>query len=240
MPAFSERPDHVCTDLFHCLLVQCTIPDNAAFSDLLLFELKLRFDEADDVPIRFEHLKDWPEDEGQRNERNIDDNEIDGLRQIGRREVADVKALSRDDPFVAAQFPRELVRSDIIGIDFRGTALEDTIGEAASRGPGIEDDFPVDIESKLIEGFLDLKAASTHELRTIFDFNSRVFLDFEAGLEDAFVPVDTYLAGDDETLRHLARVTEPPSMYQQIESFFSHLFPCFPCNHKNSGYVSPE
>jgi hypothetical protein len=224
MPAFSERTGDEGADLFDRFFMQRRVADDAAFADLFFFQLELRLDETDDVAVRLQHFEDRSEDEGQGDKRNVDDDEVDGLGKVRRGEVADVETLPRGDTLVAAELPRELVRPDVIGVDLRGTALKDAVGEAAGGGPGIEDDLSGDVDGKFIEGFLNFETAATDELRATFYLDSGLIIDPEPGLEDSLVSLDAHFPGDNEAFGHLAGVTEPAAKHHLIESFFCHVF----------------
>ena len=101
--------------------------------------LELRLHERDDRAAAVaQHRADRAEDEPQRDERDVDDGEVRGLRQDARRERPRVDALHRDDAWVLAQPLGELAVADVERVDPRRAAGEEHVGEPAGRGADVE------------------------------------------------------------------------------------------------------
>ena len=71
------------------------------------------------------------------NETSIDD-DVDGARQVGQRQMARVEVLDHDDARIVAQRPVELPVADVERDDARGAALQQHVGEAAGGGADVE------------------------------------------------------------------------------------------------------
>ena len=78
------------------------------------------------------------------------------------RDVADVRALDVRDPVVGAQPLVQLSVADVDGDDVTGAALQEAVGEAAGRCPGVERQPPGDVDAERGQRVLELLTAATH------------------------------------------------------------------------------
>ena len=79
-----------------------------------------------------------PQDELERDERDVDHGELDRLGQDARRQGPGVRTLHRDDPRIGAQALGQLAAADVECVDPPGAALEQDVGEATRRGADVE------------------------------------------------------------------------------------------------------
>ena len=74
----------------------------------------------------------------QRDERDIDGDDVEGPGQVGGRQIARVDVLEHDDARVGAQAPVELPVADVEGDDLARAALQQHVGEAARGRADVE------------------------------------------------------------------------------------------------------
>ena len=104
------------------------------------FELGLHEGDDGGSRTRLERAQDRPEDEPDRDERDVDDGNVDRLREGVGRQGPGVRPLHRDDAFVASQRLGELPAPDVHRVDARGSPLEQDVGETAGRRTNVERD----------------------------------------------------------------------------------------------------
>ena len=83
-------------------------------------------------------------------ELGLDEDEGHEFGDIGGGHVADVEVFAADDAGVIAEFPDELVGSNIVGVDARGAVLEEAVGEAAGGGTNIKGDEAGDVDLEVV------------------------------------------------------------------------------------------
>lgn len=157
------------------------IPDDAALADLAAFEFELGFDEADEVTAGCQDGKGAGQDEVEGDEGDIDNDDGGGFSGVGKGEVAAIEFFPGDDAGILAQFPGELVRADIEGVDAEGAALEEAIGEAAGRSADIDGDFVLGIDGEGVQGGFEFEAAAADEPGLFLEVDDGVLGDFLAG-----------------------------------------------------------
>ena len=136
--------------------------------------------------------------------------------------MPDIDSLSRHDPLVVSDLPGQLVFANIVGKNLGSPMLEDAIGEPAGRCPRVQNHHAIRIDTKLVECFFDLQASAAHILGPALDEDLSVIAHLGAGLQQTIHTLDSHFTGEDESFRHLARVTHPATMQGLIEAFLSH------------------
>lgn len=202
--------------------MQFRLADDATFSDLLFFQLKLRLDETDDIAVRLQHGENCRQDLCQRNKGDIDHDEVDEFGKVVGCEIANVDPLPRDDAFVVSNFPGQLIFANVVCVDLFNTALEKAVRKSTGGSTGVQRDATSNVDRKFVEGFLQLETAPTDKFRPAFDRDFSILIDFESGLEIPVEPFDTHLPRENEAFCHLPRIAQPAPMHRLIESFFSH------------------
>ena len=103
--------------------MQRRVADNAAFSDLVFANFKLRFNERKKACVFFQIFDYRGNNNFQGNKGNIDCNQINGVRQGVRGHFSDIGALDNDNPRILTEFPGKLSIADIHGIYALRTVL---------------------------------------------------------------------------------------------------------------------
>src|ERR1700729_1629587 len=99
--------------------------------------------------------------------------------------------------WIGAQAPVELAVGDVERDHVRGAALEQAVGEAASRGANVERATALDLHVQRIERVGELDPAARDERRAADELELRVVVDQLSGLLDAAPPgQQQHLAGD--------------------------------------------
>ena len=198
------------------------IPDDAVIGPTAT-GLELRLDERNDraASCRVETSRHRPEDLGQGDERHVRDGQRDRLGQAGGTEGPGVRPLHRDDPGIRPQRLGELSATHVESIDTRRAALQQHVGEAAGRGPDVEADEPVRIDSERVEGGRELVAAAADVRVALLDLERREGVDEIAGLAVRSRPVpgpDAHPAGEQEGLGPRTRRGQPTVDEKLVEA----------------------
>ena len=78
--------------------------------------------------------------------------------------MSNVRALEDRDPIVRSQRPRQLPVPDINGDHVASTPLQENLGEATSRGSGVQRIRISDVETERVQGSDQLVGASGDEV----------------------------------------------------------------------------
>ena len=202
-------------------LVGGGVADDAAWADVCAGEFELGFDEDDGVAAGFEDGEGGGEDEGEGDEGDVGDDEVHEFRDIGGGHVADVEVFAADDAGVIAEFPDELVGSDIVGVDSSGAVLEEAVGETAGGSADIEGDEAGDVDVEVVQGAFEFEAAAADVARGFFDAEDGVEGNEGAGFEAGLI-VDEDLAGEDEAFGLFAGGAEALLNESLIQTGASH------------------
>src|SRR3989442_7504611 len=119
------------------------------------------------------HVATWPQDrwhDGQdlaeRDERDVDDDEVDQAWQITGGEVARIEAFDDDHTRIVSQRPVELAVADVERDHARRAALEQGVGEPSGRSPDVERLASLHSNAKRVEPMGELDA-STADVRMV-------------------------------------------------------------------------
>ena len=123
-----------------------------------------------------------PRTSDERDERDVDDGEVDGLAEGLAGQVPGVRPVVDDDPRVAGDRVRQLTPPDVDGVDAGRAALEQDVGEAAGRRAGVEADEPRRVDAERVERGGELVAAAADVRVALHDRDRDVRLDEVAGL----------------------------------------------------------
>jgi len=221
--------DDKMADFVDGLQMEFWIPDDAAFSNVFAPKLKLRLDETDDGAAAFQHRKNSGENLGQGNEGKVHDGEPDFFADVGGDHVTGVELFLDDDAGVVAEFPDELVGSDIDGVHADGSALEQAIGETAGGGTDIHTDPAGRVDLEGVESTLEFQATAADETLLFLDLERGVRRQLRAGFVDDAVP-GTHFPGEDEALRLLAGITKATGNEKGVNPVFFHAMERLPCS----------
>ena len=183
--------------------VQLGIAHDAAFADVGALQFKLRLDEDEKLAAGFTAGDGTGKNFGDRDKRNINNDEFNVFRKIAGRQFAGV-LLEDNHAWLFAQLPGELVGVDVHRVDARRALLQQAISEAARGGTHVEADFPLRVDVEIFQRAFELEAAAAGVfLQAAVNFDWRVFGDRLASFFGA-LGVDCDFARQDHGLRFLA------------------------------------
>ena len=110
-------------------LVQRRIPNDPAVRDFRRLEFKLRLDQRQDHTVGSYQVEGVRQDQSQRDEGNIDDAQVDLLRNVFAAEIAGVQFLTNDHARIVPDFPGQLPMAHVYRVNFCRASLEQAIGE---------------------------------------------------------------------------------------------------------------
>ena len=84
---------------------------------------------------------------GQRDERDVDHDQVGSVRELAGAQRAGVAALDHGHPRIVAQPPVELAVRHVDGDHVRGAALQQAVGEPTGRGADVEGPAPGDVDA---------------------------------------------------------------------------------------------
>ncbi len=154
-----------------------------------------------------------------RNEMKLvsNDDQLGCVRQIGRRDVADVGPVLDNDARVPAQFLGELAIADIERDHRSGAALKQHVGEAAGRCADIEGAAAWHFDLKMFDRGGELVASSTRVLRRATnqrDFGFRI--DLEIGFR-GWPRIYPDASGHDKSLRTFAAFCQSAAHHLEVK-----------------------
>ncbi len=183
--------------------MQLGVAHDAAFADVSAFQFELRLNEDDKVSTGFAACNGARKNLGHGDEGNVGDDEGDRLGKIAGRKIAGI-FLDEENTRIFAQFPSNLIRIDVHGVDTRGALLEQAISEAAGGGAHIETNSSQRADAKIFQCALQLKTTPAGIfLQAAADFEESVWCDRLAGLFSA-IGAHRDLAREDHGLGFLA------------------------------------
>jgi hypothetical protein len=97
--------------------------------------------------------------------------EIDVAADGVRCHVDDVEAFEHRHSRVGADLRMQLAVADVERDDMGRAALQETVGESARRGAGIEGSHPGDVDRERVERGVELVATTTDEPRALLHDN---------------------------------------------------------------------
>ncbi len=160
------------------------VAHDPARPDPLAPHLELRLDHHHGTPRRRQTRHHRAPDRADRDERQITGDQIGGVRQVLRREVAGVGALHDVDTGILAQRPVQLSIPHIERDDALGAPLQQTVGEAAGRGAEVEGRGAGHVHRELVERRHQLGAAARDVVRGLAHGHRGVLGHVGAGLVD--------------------------------------------------------
>ena len=157
--------------------------DTLAARHLVTSGLELRLDQPDHCGGGSRQRQQRWRHGAQRDERQVSDDNVE--RTADRRPVgvAHVHSLVDDNALIVAQLLVELTVTDIDGDDAPRPTLEEAIGEPTGRRASVECDKTSHIDAELVEGGVELVAASADEAAHPDEGDWLVSSDEAAGLE---------------------------------------------------------
>ena len=137
-------------DLVADALVDRRVGDHAAAPvDLGPPGLELRLHEQDHRRPRLAQRHQHRDDHAQRDERHVDDHDVDRPADRVRRRVADVRPLEHHDPRVGADARVQLAVADVEGDDLAGARGQQAVGEPAGRRADVERPAAGDVDAEV-------------------------------------------------------------------------------------------
>ena len=191
-------------------------PDDTFFSDLAFSRFKLRLHKTDPLaPVPQQPIK-HRQYQRQRDKRYVDGAEIQQLRDLLLRDVADVRPLQIHYPFIRPELPRQLPVAYVDGINPFRSMLEHTVGEPAGGRPDVGADRPGQIQLMGLDGLLELQAAPAH-IGNGFppDFHGCVLRNHVPGLF-CLDTADINGPRHDECFRPLSTGSKPPIRQKNV------------------------
>jgi hypothetical protein len=126
-------------------------------------DLELRLHEGDDwrEAVGPQRRRDRPENEAKRDERDVDDGDVDRLTEGRRVEMARVEPIVDDDSGIASDPVGELPATDVHGMNAGRSTLEENIGEAARGRPRVQRDKTGRVDRERVKRCRELVPAAT-------------------------------------------------------------------------------
>jgi hypothetical protein len=178
---------------------------NHTFAHFAPAGLELRLDQGNDISVGLEERRHHRQDLTERDERDINRDEVHSPWQIGERQATGIEPLDDDDTWIGAKPPIELAVSNIQRDDTCGAALKHDIGEPACRCTDIQSFTSGHLDTKRVERVCELQPA-TSDVRMIGgdQLERRAGVDTRAGFCHSR-PIDADLCREDQRARTLAR-----------------------------------
>ena len=132
-------------DVVADFLMHRRVADDAALG-MLSRRLELRLDQRQQMHRRRRQRQRHRQHGFQRNEADIDHDDVGPLRQPLALEAADIGLFHRNDPGMAVQRGMQLAAPDIDRKHQAGAVGEQHLGEAAGRGADVEADVVLDLD----------------------------------------------------------------------------------------------
>lgn len=168
--------------LFDGLLLQGRIAHDSAFSHRIFLQFELRLHKNNELGSGPSGFDDSRKNLCDRNERDVDGDQIDWLADVFWAHVAGI-ALDSVHAWVSEQLPIELIDGHVDGVDSCGAVLQEAIGETAGRAAYIEADFSGGRDLEIVERAFELQTRAAGIAKSLADdFDLRVFGDLCAGL----------------------------------------------------------
>ncbi len=184
------------------------VAHQASLADSAAADLELRLDQRQQQPPGGKVRQQRRHDLGQRDEGDVDDDEIERPIEGVGGEIARVHPLANFDPRVVAHLEIEQAVADVDGGDVRGAALQEAVGETSGRGADVEAAPAGRIDREMFERGGELAAGARHEgLGRAGELQPDVVPHRAAGLVHPHA-VDLHLAGHHRAMRLLARGEE--------------------------------
>ena len=172
---------------------------HAVFAHLLAACLKLRLHQTDTHSVRGGDALRHREDVMQRNKGNIHTEKLNGLCQILRRDIADVRAFHVYHAFIRPQAPCQLTVANIHGIHLHCAILQHTVGKAAGGRTDVHAHFAVRGKREALHSLFQLQAAAADIADIVTaHLDNCVLLDHLAGLVHLLL-VDKNHTGHDQS-----------------------------------------
>ena len=149
-------------DREHRVGAQLRVGHDPAGADLILADLELRLHHGNDIGVGRRARSQRGQHRGQRDERQVGDDEVDRPTDRLGGQVADVGALHDRHPRIGPQRPGELAVADVDGDDLAGAAVQQHLGEPAGRGAGVQAAPAVDRDAERVERADQLVRAARH------------------------------------------------------------------------------
>ena len=196
------------------------IAHNALFADLFLAGFKLGLDEADDLSVLPQQLPHGGQNDPERDERHVDDRQIQRLAEIVRRDIADVRPLHHDHARIFPNFPRKLPVSHVDGKYLLCPLLEQAVGKAAGGRAGVAANESRHIHAEIAQRLFELQAAAA-DIRAgaAAHLNGRFRVKFLPGFI-RLLSRHEYRAAHNDRLRLGAGLRKSALGQQHIQPFF--------------------
>jgi hypothetical protein len=138
------------------------IAHHPAFADVPAAGLELRLDESHKPGILGGERQRRRQYRREANKARIASDHVDRLWDLDSGEIAGIQPLVNNDAWILPQFPGELAMTDVDGINARGAARQQHVGEAACRSADIEGCPPLNVDPEMVQGMKKLDPATRH------------------------------------------------------------------------------
>ena len=198
------------------------VSDDAALAHFAAAHFELRLDERDGGRALGEAGGERREDLRQRDERHVHGRQVEEGGELFGGKLAGVLPFDDDDARVLAQFPRQLIVTDVDSPYARRAVLQQAVCEAAGGRADVQARLTSHVEVERAERRFELQAAATDVARHLaFQANVERRVDHLAGLVGPLLG-DEHLAGENQRLRPRPALGQPAFDDQLVESFLRH------------------
>ena len=135
--------------------------------------------------------------------------------------MARVELFLDDDAGIVAEFPDQLIRPDIDGVDAQGTALEEAVREAAGGCADVDADPTGRVNLEGVERALEFQPAAANETGLVLDCERSIGCELGAGLVEHPIAAADF-AGQDEAFGLFAGVAEAAEDEELVKAVFFH------------------
>ncbi len=188
-----------------------------ALLDVALAGLELRLDQRDQLGARRGQRQRRRQHVLERDEADVDGDDVGGIAEAGGIELANVGAFERHDLRPVAQARMQLVAADVDRVDPARAARQQHLGEAAGRGADVEADAAGDVEAEPVERMRELDAGARHPRERRLGADDRLGGDLRRRLGDRHV-VGGHQPGGDGGLRLGAALEQAALDEQAIDT----------------------
>ena len=145
------------------------VPHDPALADLAPPDLELGLDQGQAVEPLGRAAEHGRQDLGQRDERDVDHDQVRRVGQLVGTQRARVAPFDDRHPRIGAEPPGKLAVGDIHRDDVRNPGLEQAVGEPARRGADVERPPPRHRNGERVQGVSQLDAPARDERRRRHD-----------------------------------------------------------------------
>src|SRR6267143_6995861 len=164
----------VLTHSYDGLFAQFLVGHNTTTGDLFARQFELRLDQNQEVGVPFCLRNGGPQHFADRNKGNVDNDDAGFLGKLLAVQFPRI-SLDPNDARILPQFPVDLLRVHINGVDTRGAVLQETVREPSRRRADVQANTSSGIDREISKRAFQFDAAPADELlRPVCQFDLRV------------------------------------------------------------------